>query len=599
MHAIRYPIFFMLICAVVLAATMAAFPALAQTEAGTATNSTTIWTVERVILAIASLAFMLLISTIWWRYRAVLNSNRDLRRTIAERQLAEQRLEERQSRLHAIIESAADGIITIDEQGAIESFNHAAELLFGFTFAEVRGQNVNILMPEPHRSEHDAYLKRYMDTGRAQFIGFGSRELDGLRKDGTQFPIDLAISEIAANEQRRFIGIIRDNSEKKAQQAQLQQAQRMEAVGQLTGGIAHDFNNLLTTIIGNLDLQDDQIRNNDLARSFANAATKAALRGADLTQRLLSFSRKQPLNPGSINVNRLVPDVTELIRRTLGKDIELEAVLGGGLWNAMIDQTQLENAILNLVFNSRDSMPDGGKLTIETANVRLDRDYADTRDEVTPGQYVMFAVSDNGTGIPPDELEKVFEPFFTTKNVGKGTGLGLSVVYGFIKQSGGHMAIYSEIGEGTTVRLYLPKARVSAAAAPRRAQRSTIMPTGDEVVLVVEDDPAVRAYLVTSLGTLGYKMLEAADGPAARTVLNETPQIDLLLTDVVLPGGMNGRQVAEAARERHPKIRVLFTSGYAENAVIHHRKVDEGVEMLSKPYTREVLSQRVRQVLDA
>ena len=599
MHAIRYPIFFMLICAVVLAATMAAFPALAQTESGTATDSTTIWTVERVILAIASLAFMLLISTIWWRYRAVLNSNRDQRRNIAERQLAEQQLEERQSRLHAIIESAADGIITIDEQGAIESFNHAAELLFGFTFAEVRGQNVNILMPEPHRSEHDADLKRYMDTGRAQFIGFGSRELDGLRKDGTQFPIDLAISEIAANEQRRFIGIIRDNSEKKAQQAQLQQAQRMEAVGQLTGGIAHDFNNLLTTIIGNLDLQDDQIRNNDLARTFANAATKAALRGADLTQRLLSFSRKQPLNPGSINVNRLIPDVTELMRRTLGKDIELEAVLGGGLWNAMIDQTQLENAILNLVFNSRDSMPDGGKLTIETANVRLDRDYADTRDEVTPGQYVMFAVSDNGTGIPPDELEKVFEPFFTTKNVGKGTGLGLSVVYGFIKQSGGHMAIYSEIGEGTTVRLYLPKARTGAAAAPRRAQRSTIMPTGDEVVLVVEDDPAVRAYLVTSLGTLGYKMLEAADGPAARTVLNETPQIDLLLTDVVLPGGMNGRQVAEAARERHPKIRVLFTSGYAENAVIHHRKVDEGVEMLSKPYTRQVLSQRVRQVLDA
>ncbi len=599
MHAIRYPIFFMLICAVVLAATMAAFPALAQTEAGTATNSTTIWTVERVILAIASLAFMLLISTIWWRYRAVLNSNRELRRTIAERQLAEQQLEERQSRLHAIIESAADGIITIDEQGAIESFNHAAELLFGFTFAEVRGQNVNILMPEPHRSEHDAYLKRYMDTGRAQFIGFGSRELDGLRKDGTQFPIDLAISEIAANEQRRFIGIIRDNSEKKAQQAQLQQAQRMEAVGQLTGGIAHDFNNLLTTIIGNLDLQDDQIRNNDLARTFANAATKAALRGADLTQRLLSFSRKQPLNPGSINVNRLIPDVTELMRRTLGKDIELEAVLGGGLWNAMIDQTQLENAILNLVFNSRDSMPDGGKLTIETANVRLDRDYADTRNEVTPGQYVMVAVSDNGTGIPPDVLEKVFEPFFTTKNVGKGTGLGLSVVYGFIKQSGGHMAIYSEIGEGTTVRLYLPKARDGAEAAPRRAQRSNIMPTGDEVVLVVEDDPAVRAYLVTSLGTLGYKMLEAKDGPAARTVLNETPQIDLLLTDVVLRGGMNGRQVAEAARERHPKIRVLFTSGYAENAVIHHRKVDEGVEMLSKPYTREVLSQRVRQVLDA
>jgi CheY-like chemotaxis protein len=305
------------------------------------------------------------------------------------------------------------------------------------------------------------------------------------------------------------------------------------------------------------------------------------------------------LDPRSINVNRLIPNSTGLLRRTLGGDIEIETVLGGGLWNAMIDQAHLENAILTLALNSRESLPDGGKLTVETANVHLDREYAETRDEVTPGQYVMVAISDNGTGIPPDAMERVFEPFFTTKEIGKGAGLGLSMVYGFIKQSGGHMAIYSEIGEGTTVRLYLPRARDGATAAPARTQLSRTMPTGDEVVLIVEDDPAVRRFLSTSLGSLGYKLLAAEDGLAACAVLNETPHIDLLLTDVVLPGGMNGREVAEAARKRHPEIKVLFTSGFTPNAVIHHRKVDEDVELLSKPYSQQVLSQRVRQVLDA
>jgi nitrogen-specific signal transduction histidine kinase/CheY-like chemotaxis protein len=393
--------------------------------------------------------------------------------------------------------------------------------------------------------------------------------------------------------------MVRDISEKKEQQAQLQQAQKMEAMGQLTGGIAHDFNNLLTTVIGNLDLQGDQIHDNEPARTFADAATRAALRGADLTQRLLAFSRNQPLNPRSINVNQLMSNATELLRRTLGEDIEVETVLGGGLWNAMMDQALLESTLLNLAINSRDSMPDGGKLTIETANVRLDREYAEAREEVFPGQYVMIAASDTGTGMPPEVLGKAFEPFFTTKEVGKGSGLGLSMVYGFIKQSGGHVAIYSELGQGTTVKLYLPRAKSTDARAQVPARPPKAMPTGDEIILIVEDDPDVRAFLVTSVATLGYNILEAEDGPAAVAVLDKTQRIDLLLTDVVLPRGMNGREVAEAARALHPEIKVLFTSGYTENAVIHHRKVDEGVELLSKPYTRQLLAQRLRQVLDA
>ena len=561
-------------------------------------SPTPFWTVTRVTWAMGTFAFLLLIFMTWWRYRTVLNLNRDLQQTMAERQIAEQQLDERQARLHAIMESAADGIITIDEGGQIESFNHAAELLFGYTPDEVIGRNIRILMPEPHRGGHDGYLKRYLDTGQARIIGVGSRELGGLRKDGTQFPMDLAISEMTAGDRRRFIGIVRDISERKEQQAQLKQSQKMEAVGQLTGGIAHDFNNLLTTILGNLELQSDRIEDNEPARAFAEAATRAALRGADLTQRLLAFSRNQPLNPKSINVNQLMPNTTELMRRTLGEDIEIEMVLGGGLWNAMMDQAQLENTILNLSINSRDAMPDGGRLTIETANVRLDQEYSDTRDEVTPGQYVMVAVSDTGTGMPPEVLEKAFDPFFTTKEVGKGTGLGLSMVYGFIKQSGGHMAIYSELGDGTTVKLYLPKATEADTPRPVAGRRSKAMPVGDEIILVVEDDPDVRRFLATSLEMLGYNILEAEDGPQARSVLNETSRIDLLLTDVVLPRGMNGREVADAARAHHPEIKVLFTSGYTENAVIHHRKVDEGVELLSKPYTRQVLAQRVRQVLD-
>jgi len=522
-----------------------------------------------------------------------------IRADITELKVAESALKEREARLRGIMDNVVDGIITFDEHGIIDSFNHAAEVMFGHTAECIRGQNVSVLMPEPHHSEHDDYIENYLHSEKGKILGIEPREVMAVDKDGSIFPMELAVSVMDIDGSRRFIGVLRDITQRKEIEEQLRQAQKMEAVGHLTGGIAHDFNNLLTTIIGNLDLVKDHIEENPEAQSFMDAAFKASLRGADLTQRLLAFSRKQALCPEPTDVNRLVPGMTELMRRTLGEDIQIETVLAGGLWHAMVDPGQLENALLNLAINARDAMPEGGKLTIETANTRLDQDYAGAHQEVTPGQYVMVAVTDTGTGMPPKVIERAFEPFFTTKEVGKGSGLGLSMIYGFVKQSGGHVAIYSELARGTTVRLYLPKAtdaglRAHIAQASRRNQ-----PRGHETILVVEDDPDVRAFVVAALRVFGYQVNEAEDGPTALVLLDELSHIDLLLTDVVLPRGMNGRQVAEEVQKRLPQVKVLYTSGYTENVVVHHGRLDEDAKLLAKPYTRETLAIKVRSVLDA
>ena len=521
-------------------------------------------------------------------------------RDITERKETERVIEEREERLRGIMNTVADGIITIDEDGKIESMNYAASLMFGYPAEEVRGQNVSLLMPEPYRSEHDQYLRNYLESGTARIIGIGPRELTGLRKDGTEFAVEVAITETQLGQNRLFIGALRDATERKREQELLQQAQKMETIGQLTGGVAHDFNNLLTTILGNLELMSDRVSDDHEVKQFADAALNATLRGADLTQRLLTFSRKQSLQPAPTAINNCVTAATELIGRTIGEDIEVATVLGGGLWNAMIDKSQLETALLNIAINARDAMLDGGKLTIETANAYLDHDYAEQRVEVTPGQYVLIAISDTGTGMPPEVMERAFEPFFTTKIVEKGTGLGLSMVFGFIKQSEGHVAIYSEPGNGTTVKLYLPRTTAAVtnghvAARPRRRA----MPTGNETILVVEDDADVRAFVTTALGVLGYNVKEAEDGPSAIVVLEGNPDIALLFTDIVLPHGMNGRELAEEILKRNPAIKVLYTSGYTENAVIHNGKLDEGVQLLTKPYTRESLARRVRNTLDS
>ena len=387
-------------------------------------------------------------------------------------------------------------------------------------------------------------------------------------------------------------------------EAALRQSRKMEAIGQLTGGVAHDFNNLLQVVQGNLErLQLRSARDGtslapELAR-LVDAAMQGARRAASLTQQLLAFSRRQPLAPRSLDMNKLIAATSELLGRTLGETIVIETVMAARLWPVLVDENQLQNALLNLAVNARDAMPGGGKLTIETANVFLDEAYAKGEDEVRAGQYAMLAVTDTGTGMPPDVLDKVFEPFFTTKEIGRGTGLGLSQVYGFIKQSGGHVKIYSEPGRGTTVKIYLPRLLRDSDQAGDLAESAELPHSQTrEAVLVVEDEEEVRALSVEILRDLGYMVIEAANASAALTVLERQQPVDLLFTDVGLPGGMNGRQLADRARGLRPGLKVLFTTAYARNALVHHGRLDPGVELLTKPFPAADLAQRVRTLLD-
>jgi PAS domain S-box-containing protein len=392
----------------------------------------------------------------------------------------------------------------------------------------------------------------------------------------------------------------------KAEEA-LRQAQKMEAVGQLTGGIAHDFNNLLTIVVGGLEAIGRQIPVlpvSPAASRIARArdmALQGAHRAVTLTSRLLAFSRQQPLAPQALDANRLVAGICELLRRTLGEAAELETVLAGGLWLTFADSNQLENAVLNLALNARDAMPDGGKLTIETANCYLDEAYVgEIAEPVMSGQYVMIAIADTGAGMDKPTLEKAFEPFFTTKDIGKGTGLGLSQVYGFVRQSAGHVKIYSEAGEGTTVKIYLPRHRgESDSMKPQDVPSNAARAIGLESILVVEDDNSLRAYTTESLRELGYRVLEAASAAEALEVLGDDGHVDLLFTDVVMPGGTNGRQLADEASRRQPKLKVLFTTGYTRNAIVHHGRLDPGIHLIGKPFSFHELASRIRTRLDA
>ena len=386
----------------------------------------------------------------------------------------------------------------------------------------------------------------------------------------------------------------------KAEEA-LRQAQKMEAIGQLTGGIAHDFNNLLTIIVGNIELLQRRLpEGSDRLLRAAEHAMDATRRAATLTQRLLAFSRRQPLDPKPIDVNKLVAGMSDLLRRTLGEEVVLETVLAGGLWRSQADPNQLENAILNLAVNARDAMPEGGKLTIETVNARLDDAYVEALAEpVPPGQYVLVAVSDTGTGMDKATMEKVFEPFFTTKEAGKGTGLGLSQVYGFVRQSNGHVRIYSEPGEGTTIKVYLPRLVGADHEPVEMPAKSPVTVRGaGETILVVEDEQDLRLYTTEALRDLGYRVLEAADGREALEAVERHPEIELLFTDVVLTGGMNGRALAEEVTRRRPDLPVLFTTGYTSNAIVHHGRLDPGMPLIGKPFTYAELASKVRRVLD-
>ncbi|CAL79423.1 putative sensor histidine kinase with a response regulator receiver domain [Bradyrhizobium sp. ORS 278] len=404
--------------------------------------------------------------------------------------------------------------------------------------------------------------------------------------------------EEEVRQRRAAEAMVRRFQEIEANEAQVRQAQKMEAIGQLTGGVAHDFNNILTVITGTIEILADAVKDKPQLAGIAAMISAAAERGADLTRHLLAFSRRQPLQPRATDINALVVDAARLLRPTLGEQIEIESMLSHDSAPALIDPSQLSTAILNLAINARDAMPDGGKLTLETKNITLDEDYARLNRDAKPGGYVMIAVSDTGQGIPASLLDKVFEPFFTTKDVGKGSGLGLSMVYGFVKQSNGHVKIYSEQGHGTTVKLYLPRA-ASAPELPAAESGRPAVARGDETILIVEDDALVRDYVVAQVRRLGYRTLSASNAAEGLAIIDSPERIDLLFTDVIIPGGKNGRQLAIEAEKRRPGLKVLYTSGYTENAIVHHGRLDADVLLLAKPYLSADLARMIRTALEA
>ncbi len=395
-----------------------------------------------------------------------------------------------------------------------------------------------------------------------------------------------------------FVLTISDMTKRAQAEGVLREAQKMQAIGQLTGGSAHDFNNLLQVILGNLEFVRAKLTDDAKLQQRIERAAWAAQRGATLTGQLLAFARKQPLAPAAIDLAATMPDLIPLLRRTLGEHIEVRYVETAGLWPAMADPAQLESAVLNLALNARDAMPGGGRLTIELGNKVLDRGYGRHHAEVVPGDYAMVAVSDTGHGMTPEVVSRVFEPFFTTKPDGKGTGLGLTMVFGFVKQSGGHVKIYSEPGEGTTAKLYLPRATGATAVVGQRSGVPVNLPRGSATVLAVEDEAAVREIACAILADLGYRVLEAADGEEGlRTFGANAVAIDLLLTDVVLPGRVRGRELAERVQALRPEVRVVFMSGYTENSIVHHGRLDDGGHLIGKPFKREQLARKVAEVL--
>jgi PAS domain S-box-containing protein len=531
--------------------------------------------------------------------RALTELNETLERRIEDRtqQLAAsealiQTFFKHSSECHAVIVEDSDGRFRYAE------VNPATLRLYGKTREEVVGRTLEAVLGVAGAAEIGAHLAACLQAGAPYRY---ERTLDDAVIEAI---VTAAPQEPGAL--RRVIVSAHDVTERRRLAQQLQQSQKMEALGQLTGGVAHDFNNLLTLVVGGLDIIGRQMANlpDPLALTRMergrDMAMQGARRAASLTTRLLTFSRQQALTPQALDANKLVADVCELLRRTLGETIVLETMLGDGLWRTYADANQLENALLNLGLNARDAMPVGGRLVIETANALLDKAYVSSLNEsIEPGEFVLIAVTDTGAGMDKTTQERAFEPFFTTKEVGKGTGLGLSQVYGFARQSAGHVRIYSEIGEGTTVKIYLPRSVSDAEKSVTDASNDVSRWTGRERILVVEDDDSLRGYASEILEELGYRVLSASDGVAALEILGREDRIDLLLTDVVMPGGLNGRQLADKATFLRPFLRVLYMTGYTRDPIIHQGRLDAEINLISKPFSFKELAAKVRQRLDA
>jgi len=529
------------------------------------------------------------------------------------------------AKLHSLVADSRDQTARVDRMGLsiqdiLTTSARTIELGRNGQFAEAtasvmtgRGQQTlesfRAIVDEFNAAESDLLKKREAAEATARAIMLGMVLIILASAAGAALGALLLSGALIRELRQRTEALAEETRVRKDAQAILAQTQKMESIGQLAGGIAHDFNNLMTVVIGNLDSAERRLARggpadaSSIGRPIA-AAMQGARRAASLTQRLLAFSRQQVLSPQQADLNRLVASLSEMLTRTVGETIAVETILGSGLWPTFVDVSQLENAIVNLVVNARDAMPSGGRITIETANASLDEAYCRQFGDVAPGQYALLSVSDTGTGISPEHLSKVFEPFFTTKSASMRTGLGLAMIYGFVKQSKGHIRIYSEVGHGTTAKIYLPRmigaARaksVPAAARGESAQSPTARP--GEVVLMVEDDEDVLDSTVTLLRELGYSVLAARNGAAALAQLRGSERVDILFTDVVLPQGMNGRALAIEAAALRPTLPVLFTTGYARNAIIHDGRLDPDVQFLAKPYTQQDLAQKLRAVLDA
>jgi PAS domain S-box-containing protein len=517
-------------------------------------------------------------------------------RDISVRRAAETHLVQMERRYRGLLEAAPDAMLVVNQSGEIVLVNFQAETQFGYPRNELIGQPVTNIIPEGFAERLIADDLRSAEEALTQQIGTGL-ELVARRKDGTSFPIELMLSPLKSDGDVLVTAAIRNIAARLSTEEQLRQAQKMQAIGNLTGGMAHDVNNMLGIIIGNLDLARPLVADDTEVTELIQEAIDAALSGAELTQQLLAFARQQPLRPERIATNELVTAIVRLLRRALGESIEIALDLAHDLWPVIADPAQLESSLTNLANNARDAMTAGGKLTIATANRYLDAEYATAHVDVTPGDYAVIEVTDTGTGMPREIAERIFEPFYTTKEIGKGTGLGLSMVFGFIKQSGGHISVYSEPRVGTTFRLYLP--RDTAKHNPAEPALAAVPQGAGESVLAVEDNPRLRRVVMRQLAELGYRPVEA-DGPAAALISLENEKIDLLFSDVVMPGSIDGFALARRALERWPAIKVVLTSGFPGT------KLDDrlgppatAIRMLSKPYRAEDLATVLREALDS